>query len=211
VGSSFQTTSLATGTLAQLPAGTLYLRVDQVTGAVLARAPTGQPGMAYAASGSVTLTDHGTTTVVGPGHAGYISPTMVATTTDPSTTWYFITVAEATSRTSPLPYPGSKLFFASPDLPSLPLSNQDETLTLTTLKPHGFSPALRPNGVQLIVDLHGTIDLDGGGGALIHLTTGQCKHVLEHSYVQLENHGDTAQILSMYLLSHGVPLTIKAR
>ena len=209
-GSGYVSNTLATGTVAALPSDTLFARIDQVSGA---QQPTrvSTPGIVYVLDGSVKVAGGGKTATLGKDQAAYLGPSAQLSTSDGSASFYFISVDTTARRNAASPFAGARNAYSTDDLPSLPTINQDEALVETTLQQRGWSQATRPNGVQVILDLGGTMDLSGGGANVHRLTAGQGAFVLQGSFVQVINRGEgVAAYLSFYLVSHGMALTVRA-
>jgi hypothetical protein len=161
--------------------------------------------------GSVRIDAGGSSTTVAKDQAAFLGPTAKLSSSDASARFYLFTASATTTRTAVSPFAGAQIFYATDDLPSLPVMNQDEALVETTIQQGGSSPATRPNGVQVMIDLASAMDLSGGGTDIHRINAGDGRFVLQGSFVQLINRGDgAARYLSFYLLPHGLPLTVKA-
>jgi quercetin dioxygenase-like cupin family protein len=167
------------------------------------------PGIAYVLSGKLLLTDNaGATATPVTGAAAFVGPSTQLSASDTTTSFDYFGVTASSTRSGPGPFPGTQPVYATPDLPSLPVVNQHEALVGWTLQSGGFSPAHRPNGVELIIALEGTIDLGLGGTDVKHLKAGDAVYELEGSFMQLINRGSgKARYLAFFLLPSGTALT----
>lgn len=205
------TATEARGVVAALPAGTLFISVSDLTapsGAAIQSPSTA--GILYVVSGAAHVSG-ALPAQLKAGEAAFLVPGP-AQLTNPGTTaaeWYFIAVQAAADRGGPSPVGGATRIFATVDLPPLPQINQAEALQRTALQGGGRSEAYRPNGVELLIGVDGTADVEGSTlNAPPHLSRGMATFFLEGTKVQVLNPGSgPAAYLSFFLLPDGSPLT----
>jgi hypothetical protein len=197
--------------VAALPAGTAFISVSALTpsaGAAVQSPSTA--GILYVVSGAAKVPGAAPKELKA-GEAAFLQPGP-GQLTNPGTTgaeWYFIAVQVAAGRGGPPPLAGATSIFATDDLPPLPQINQAEALQRTALQGGGRSEAYRPNGVEVLLGVDGTVEVQGSSvSAPAHFSRGQATFVLEGTKVQVLNPGSApAAYLSFFLLPDGSPLT----
>jgi hypothetical protein len=200
--------------VAALPQGTIFLGVYDLPvppgGSVPAPAV---PGVLYAAQGGVHVSA-GSAADLPQGAAAFIAPQAGLTLSNPGSAaadWYFVTVQLASAR-SRAPLPGASQLCASDDLPPLPQQNQAEVLQLVTLQAGGRSATYRPNGVELVIGVEGTVAVSSNTPSPTNLTARRCLFALEGTQMQVVDAGSgRASYLDFYLLPQGSAVTRPAQ
>jgi quercetin dioxygenase-like cupin family protein len=196
---------LATGKVAGLPAGPLYINVidvPQAAGNKLTHKHVA--GFVYVVAGTQTLAMvGGGTMTLQPGQAGFTGAGILHSHINPGSTandWYFLSVRPTTARTLPPFAPGVKTLYATADLPALPAGAYDEALHLVTLQPGGRDPAHTDSGVEVLFVLEGSISVHMAGQAPVTFTSGQWFYALPTTAVQELNAGSgVARYLAFYV------------
>ncbi len=202
---------VARGVVAALPAGTVFISVsDLIPPAGAAIQSPSIAGTLYVISGAASVGGAAAKQLKA-GEAAFLQPGS-AQLTNPGTTgaeWYFIAVQAAADRASPPPLEGATRIFATDDLPPLPQINQAEALQRIALQGGGRSEAYRPNGVELLIGVDGTTDVQARTlNVPLTLSRGQATFILEGTKVQALNAGShPAAFLSFFLLPDGSPPT----
>jgi quercetin dioxygenase-like cupin family protein len=180
---------LATGKVAGLPAGTLYINVTdvpQAAGHTITHKHVA--GFVYVVAGTQTLAMvRGATLTLQPGQACFTGAGILHSHINPGSSandWYFLGVRPTIARTLPPFAPGVKTLYATPDLPTMPRVAYDEALRLVTLQPGGRGPAHKDSGVEVLFVLEGLILMHMAGHSPVAFTSGQGFYALPTTAVQ---------------------------
>lgn len=198
--------------VATLPAGTLLISASDVQASPGAGSPVPTtPGILYVAKGTARVSGSSSLDLK-TSEGAFVDPQARPTLTNPGAAgaeWYFMAAQPATERGGPPPLAGAQHLFATGDLPPLPRINQAEALERVTLGPGGRSEMYRPNGVELLIGVEGTVEVRANTlGAPAKLGPGEASFVLEGTSVQVLNPGSQpAAYLTFFLLPDGTPLT----
>lgn len=197
--------------VAALPAGTVFIGVSDLTApAGAAVQSTSIAGILYVVRGIASVSGAAPKELKS-GEAAFLQPgpAQLANPGTAAAEWYFIAVQAAADRGGPQPLAGATRIFATDDLPPLPQINQAEALQRTALLGGGRSEAYRPNGVEVLVGVDGSVEVQASTlSAPAHLSRGQAAFVLEGTAVQALNPGSRpAAVISFFLLPDGSPLT----
>lgn len=169
------------------------------------------PGILFVLQGAAHVSG-GSSPDLNSGQGIFVNPQSGLTLSNPGTAsakWYYIAVLSAAARGGPPPIAGARQLFATDDLPPLPRINQAEALTRATLLPGGQSDRYRPNGVEVLIGLDGSVQVALGDPSRTSiLGKGQAAFMLEGGLFQASNHSShLATYLSFFLLPDGMPLT----
>ncbi len=199
----------AQGTVANLPAGTLYVSLASGTLASGASADDSSgPGIVYLASGSLSVALGSAAQSLSAGKALFVpAGTTVHETNSGSgtATWYFLSVRKTSDKGTGAG--ASKETCTSNDLPPLPTENQAETLFANTLKTGGRDHSSRTGGIEMVVGVSGTVQVRAGTlSTPADLQPGQCVSVQEGTPIQVYGSlsGET-KFLTFYLAPSGQP------
>ena len=199
----------AQGTVANLPAGTLYVSLASGTLAAGASADDRSgPGIVYVAGGSLSVALASAAQPLSAGQAVFVpaSTTVHETNSGSGTaTWYFLSVRKTSDKGTSAG--ASKEICTSTDLPPVPTENQAETLFANTLKTGGRDHSSRTGGVEMVVGVSGTVQVRAGTlSPPADLQPGQCVSVNEGTPIQVYGSlsGET-KFLTFYLAPSGQP------
>lgn len=186
--------TLATGKVATLPAGPLYINVVDVPQAAGNKITHKHvAGFVYTVAGTQRLVlVGGATLTLQPGQAGFTGAGILHSHLNPGNTandWYFLAVRPTSTRTLPPFAPGVKALYATADLPTMPAGAYDEALRLVKLQPGGRGPAYKETGIEVLFVLEGSISLHRAGQAPVTFTSGQGFYALPTTAVQELNAG----------------------
>jgi quercetin dioxygenase-like cupin family protein len=205
----FTNPQVAQGTIPALPDGTLYASVAVGTLAAGSAADDrAGPGIVFVASGNLSISMGAAVQNLQPGQAIFVPPnTPVHESNTGSTggTWYFLSFRRTADKTSATG--ASHDVCQTSDLPSLPPSNQAETLFAATVKTGGRSQATKTGGVEVLVGIDGTVEVHAGTlSTPMKIAAGQCVVLLENTGVQVVSaSGSASRYLAFYLAPSGAP------
>jgi quercetin dioxygenase-like cupin family protein len=202
-------TKLADGTLAALPAGTLYvnfLAVPQPPASPITHAHVA--GFVYAVVGTHQLAiQGGETKDIKPGEAGFIGTDVAHTHANPGSTpteWYFVALRPVAGRTAAPLFPGQTVLFETADLPQLTAGKYAEQLNVVTLDKGGQTAAHKHGGLETVVVLEGTVQVRVAGAQPVTLTKGKGLYIAPNTPLQAINMGDgTAKFLAFFVTLDG--------
>ncbi len=206
-------TKLADGTLAALPAGTLYINfldVPQPPASPITHAHVG--GFVYAVTGTHQMAiAGGETRDIKPGEAAFIGSDVAHTHANTGTTpieWYFAALRPNGGRTAAPLFPGQTVVFESPDLPQQVPGKYLEQLNLVTLEKGGRTAAHKHGGIEAVVVLEGTVQVRVAGATMVTLTKGKGAYVPANTPLQATNSGDgAAKFLAFFVTPDGQPFS----
>jgi quercetin dioxygenase-like cupin family protein len=206
----FVGTKLATGSVAALPTGTLYINVVEIpqpAGNSITHRHTA--GFVYVVDGTHTLAiQGGQTLTLNAGEAGFAGAGMAHSHTNPGTAtshWYIIALRQNTARTAPPLFPNEKVLYATPDLPTLTSGSYCETLRLTVVQPGGRSAAHMHSGLEVIFVLTGSFQLHTAGHTPVTVIQGQGAYILPNTPMQVINLGGLSRLLALVIWPQDQP------
>jgi hypothetical protein len=192
----FYAKKLATGTVAALPTGPLYMSViaiPQAPGTSITHEHGA--GFVYAFNGTHLLaTQHGQTQKLYADEAGFVGANVVYTHTNPGTAtsdWYFISIQSSKARTAPPTFPNQKVLYATPDLPTLASGSYCEILREAVMPPGSRGAAHMHSGIEVWFELAGSFQLRTAGQPPEILNQGQGTYRLPNTPLQAFNVGSS--------------------
>ncbi|HZP96268.1 MAG TPA: cupin domain-containing protein [Candidatus Limnocylindria bacterium] len=92
------------------------------------------------------------------------------------------------------------------DEAALPAGKYMETLSLVTLQPGGRTVSHKHGGLEIVVVIEGSVEVNMGAAGKALLTAGQTAKVPANTPLQALNHGtDVAKFLAFFLTADGQP------
>jgi quercetin dioxygenase-like cupin family protein len=168
---------LASGPLASIPAGALFVNVldlPQTAGGVIKHAHL--PGFVYAVQGTAEMdADGAAPAMIQPGNAAFIGAGVMHSHVNPGTSgndWWFVALRPAASRPLATIVAGQKELYTTPDLTTVATGSYTETLTDSRLPAKGVDRQAGPS-IRVLYVIAGDVTVSGDAGMTSTASAGQ--------------------------------------
>jgi len=122
-------------------------------------------------------------------------------------TWYFVAYRSALQRNSSIPYPNSRILYATADLPAPPAAKKlVHLLAYITMDVGGRTSAHSHGGTEAFYVMKGKVELATNDGKRVQVAEGQGASVKPGLVMQLRVLGDVpVQIITYFVTPEGEP------